>query len=223
MRPSYGKPVATHNIAKLTFKTGEGLLVRCGILFPGKASITYSGTYEELKELIDRHKNAPVRWGLQRVLWISVGDKWMNRQIRTKNECVQWNVDEESVEMIHGSVRIFMARIDLYENFDKKTADTLAATAEERNTRMSWILYTRAADTAEVAENCPKIVVCPLCPRKEMEIMREFLMRMDLDMRIGWASKGCRHEIYCGEEIFVTIEPEDETLTHATLRWKFDD
>ena len=138
--------------------------------------------------------------------------------IRTKNECVQWDIDKEYVEITHGSVRIFMVRIDLHENFEKKTADALAATAEKLNTRMVRILYTRADDASKNVNNCP---VSPLCPRKEMKIMIEYLMRTDSERKIGWISDGVRQEIYCGGEIIAAIEPADETRTRATLIWKF--
>lgn len=146
----------------------------------------------------------------------------MNLQIRTKKECKQWNVDEECVEITHGRRRIFIAQVDLYEDFAKKNADALKATAEKLNTRMFRILCIRSADTVAAAENCPKIVVWP--PHKEMEIMIEFLRSLEgFDHRVGWALKGHRYEIYCGEDLLATIEQADETLTHATLRWKFDD
>ena len=147
----------------------------------------------------------------------------MNRQIRIENECKQWNVDEEFVEITHGRRRIFIARVDLSKNFDKKTADALKVMNEKLNRRSFQILTTPAADAAEVVENCPKIVVCALCPRQEMEIMKEFLlMREGFDIKIGWISNGLRHVICCQEGPIVTIEQADETLTHATLTWYFD-
>ena len=144
----------------------------------------------------------------------------MNRHIRTQNKCVQWDIDKKYVEMTHGSVRIFMARIDLYENFETKTADALAATAEKLNARMVRILYTRADDASKIVDNCLNVRV--LCPHKEMGIMIECLRRMNSEWRIGWISDEVRQEIYCGGEIIASIEPVNETRTHATLKWKFD-
>ena len=150
----------------------------------------------------------------------------MNRQIKIKNKCVPWNIDKEYVEITHGRRRIFIARVDLYEKFDKKTADALKAMDDKLNRRRFLVLTTPTAEASEVAENCPKIVVSALYPGKEIEIMKEFLlMKADLDIldkRIGWALKGHRHVICCQEGPIVTIEETDETLTHATLTWTFD-
>lgn len=150
----------------------------------------------------------------------------MNRQIRIKNKCVLWNIDKEYVEITHGRRRIFIARVDLSKNFDKKTADALKVMNEKLNRRSFLVLTTPNAEASEVAENCPKIVVSSLYPGKEIEIMEEFhFMSGDLDWfdkRIGWVIKGHRHVICCQEGPIVTIEETDETLTHATLTWTFD-
>ena len=142
----------------------------------------------------------------------------MNREIRTINDCKQWDVDMEYVEITYGSVRIFMAPIDVCKDFDKKTAETLAAEAQKLNTRMFRILYTRSGESAKVANNCPKIVVHPLCCHKEIEIMREFR-----SLAIGWLSEGHRHEIYCGEDFIASIEQVAESLTYVTGRFTIAD
>ena len=43
-------------IAQIDFKTGESIRVRCGVHFPDGMIISYHGTFEELKALIDKFK-----------------------------------------------------------------------------------------------------------------------------------------------------------------------
>ncbi len=43
-------------IAIITFKNGESLKVICGVKVPEKGFPCFSGTYEELKSLIERMK-----------------------------------------------------------------------------------------------------------------------------------------------------------------------
>lgn len=43
-------------IAQIDFKTGESIHVRCSIYFLGGMAISYHGTFEELKALIDKFK-----------------------------------------------------------------------------------------------------------------------------------------------------------------------
>ena len=43
-------------IAQIDFKTGESIRVKCGVHFPDRMIISYHGTFEELKALIDKFK-----------------------------------------------------------------------------------------------------------------------------------------------------------------------
>ena len=43
-------------IAQIDFKTGESIHVKCGVRFPNSMAISYHGTFEELKALIDKFK-----------------------------------------------------------------------------------------------------------------------------------------------------------------------
>lgn len=44
------------NVAKITFMTGNSILVTCGVKAPNSTLISYPGTYDELKALIERNK-----------------------------------------------------------------------------------------------------------------------------------------------------------------------
>ncbi|RKU24680.1 hypothetical protein C6503_00190 [Candidatus Poribacteria bacterium] len=43
-------------VAQIDFKTGESIHVKCGVHFPDGMTISYHGTFEELKALIDKFK-----------------------------------------------------------------------------------------------------------------------------------------------------------------------
>ncbi len=43
-------------IAQIDFKTGESIHVKCGVHSPDSVAISYHGTFEELKALIDKFK-----------------------------------------------------------------------------------------------------------------------------------------------------------------------
>ena len=43
-------------IAQIRFKTGDAIRVICGVRPPESGFITYKGSYESLKEFIDKHK-----------------------------------------------------------------------------------------------------------------------------------------------------------------------
>ena len=44
------------NVAKIAFMTGNSILVTCGVKASNSPLISYPGTYEELKALIERNK-----------------------------------------------------------------------------------------------------------------------------------------------------------------------
>ena len=43
-------------VAQIDFKTGESIHVKCGVHCPDGMTISYHGTFEELKALIDKFK-----------------------------------------------------------------------------------------------------------------------------------------------------------------------
>ncbi|MXV75013.1 hypothetical protein F4Z99_12180 [Candidatus Poribacteria bacterium] len=44
------------HIAQISFKTGESIHVKCGVRSPDGMTISYHGTFEELKALVDKFK-----------------------------------------------------------------------------------------------------------------------------------------------------------------------
>ena len=44
-------------IAHIQFKTGESIKVVCGVCSQETGFVSYSGSYEQLKEFIDKHIN----------------------------------------------------------------------------------------------------------------------------------------------------------------------
>lgn len=47
---------AGRNIAKISFCTGEAILVKCAVQYPDRCTFTYPGAFDQLKVFIENHK-----------------------------------------------------------------------------------------------------------------------------------------------------------------------